>query len=258
MKKSLLIIGASALMLGTSCGVKSQAPSSVKDTAAYSAGIIISTNIATQLKDSSFNVNVAAQAVNDVFSGKSNDAQTYAIAAQIALSALSEIDSTMNPSVIIAGIEDFVAKKNTLQAQQAGQYIMNYINNKGFAEVETMIAEGEAKLAEADKIEGVKKSETGLRYLIVSEGEGDKVDDSVVPTVKYSLYDYDNNVLDSGTFAVTTVIAGFQEGIELLGKGGKATIWMPHDLGYGPMGQGTVKPYQALKFDIEIVDVTKK
>ncbi len=264
MKKSLIILGASALMLGTSCGgsVTGTQPQSTKDSAGYAAGIIIGANVTMTTKDSTFDASIAKRAINDVFAGKEKEVQIYTISAQIAQSVMSEIDSTINPDVILAGISDYISKKNVIRPEEAGQYVMSYITKKQAAVAQEQAAAAEAEaakgqkiLTDADAIEGVQKTASGLRYLITEAGKGPKMDSTMIPVVKYTLYDYENGVIDSGEgFEVTRVVPGFMEGVQLLSKGGKAKIWVPANLGYGVMGQGAIGPHQTLIFEIEIQD----
>ena len=51
------------------------------------------------------------------------------------------------------------------------------------------------------------------------------------------------------------VITGWDEGLLLLHEGSKATFVIPSGLAYGAQGQGDIKPYSTLVFDIEIVKV---
>ena len=55
---------------------------------------------------------------------------------------------------------------------------------------------------------------------------------------------------------VGQVIAGWDEGIQLLNVGDQATLIIPSDLAYGERGAGGVIPGGAtLKFDVELVNV---
>ncbi len=57
-------------------------------------------------------------------------------------------------------------------------------------------------------------------------------------------------------FPLNRVIKGWTEGMKLVGKGGKITLWIPSDMAYGPRGAGrNIGPNEALQFDVEIVDV---
>ncbi|WP_245326169.1 FKBP-type peptidyl-prolyl cis-trans isomerase [Hymenobacter wooponensis] len=51
------------------------------------------------------------------------------------------------------------------------------------------------------------------------------------------------------------VIAGWDEGIALLGKGGKATLLIPSGLAYGPYAVGPIAPNSVLRFDVELTDI---
>ena len=53
------------------------------------------------------------------------------------------------------------------------------------------------------------------------------------------------------------LITGFDEGIRLVGEGGKAIIYIPSDLAYGPRGNRGIEPNTVLIFDIEVVKVGK-
>lgn len=109
----------------------------------------------------------------------------------------------------------------------------------------------------------VKTSESGLVYLITEAGEETKVPDGSNVQVIYTGRHVSGEQFDSSNgepveFNVNQVIAGFKEGIMLLGKGGKATIYIPGNLAYGDNGapNGGIGPNETLVFDIEVVDYT--
>jgi FKBP-type peptidyl-prolyl cis-trans isomerase len=52
---------------------------------------------------------------------------------------------------------------------------------------------------------------------------------------------------------------GFDEGVGLLKKGGKATLIVPSKIGFGEMGRGAViPPYSTLIYNVELVDIQSK
>jgi FKBP-type peptidyl-prolyl cis-trans isomerase FkpA/FKBP-type peptidyl-prolyl cis-trans isomerase FklB len=51
------------------------------------------------------------------------------------------------------------------------------------------------------------------------------------------------------------LIKGWQIGIPLMKKGGKATFYVPSELGYGGNDMGAIPPNSILIFDIELIDV---
>ena len=125
--------------------------------------------------------------------------------------------------------------------------------------------ESEAWLAKVEKKRGVKKTESGLLYRIDRKG-----DESIKPTatdkvtVDYEGKTKDGKVFDSSyergqtaTFPLSGVIPGWTEGLQLVGKGGQITLWIPSELGYGVYGSGSgaIGPNDALEFKVELHDV---
>ncbi len=52
------------------------------------------------------------------------------------------------------------------------------------------------------------------------------------------------------------MIAGFEEGLAMLAKGGKMKIFIPYNQAYGAEGRpGAIPPYSDLLFDLEMVNI---
>lgn len=70
-----------------------------------------------------------------------------------------------------------------------------------------------------------------------------------------------NPMATYGPRAITLgrAIPGFDEGLQLIGKGGKMTMIIPSALAYGEGGmqQGGISPFAPLVFDVELVDIKK-
>ena len=126
-----------------------------------------------------------------------------------------------------------------------------------------MKAEGEAYLAENAKKEGVKVTASGLQYKVLTEGTGKspKATDKVVCHYEGMLIDgtmFDSSVQrgEPATFGLNQVIAGWTEGLQLMKEGGKTRFFIPYNLGYGAQGAGgSIPPYAALIFDVELIEV---
>lgn len=121
-----------------------------------------------------------------------------------------------------------------------------------------------AWLAKIEKQKGVQKTESGLLYRIDREGDANvmpKADDTV--KVDYEGKLGDGTVFDSSyergeaiEFPLNRVIKGWTEGLQLVGKGGQITLWVPAELGYGAHGAGgSIGPNEALEFKVELHDV---
>jgi FKBP-type peptidyl-prolyl cis-trans isomerase len=132
---------------------------------------------------------------------------------------------------------------------------------------EKKIAEArQAKRAELDKLAvGFEETASGLRYQIIQKGTGKKAEKGKTVSVHYKGQLPDGTVFDSSykrkqplefPVGVGQVIAGWDEGIQLLNVGDKARLVIPSDLGYGSRGAGGVIPPDAtLIFDVELMDV---
>ncbi len=111
--------------------------------------------------------------------------------------------------------------------------------------------------------QNVQKLPSGLVYVIETEGEGDKPSENATVVVNYTGKHLDGTVFDSSkdrgpaTFNLQGVVPGFREGLMQLGKGGKATLYIPGALGYGINGQPNagIGPNEMLVFDVELVDI---
>ena len=112
---------------------------------------------------------------------------------------------------------------------------------------------------------GFEKTESGLRFKIIQEGDGKKASKGDMVSVHYKGQLLDGTVFDSSykrkepidfTIGVGQVISGWDEGIQLLKVGDKARLVIPSNLAYGSQGAGGVIPPNApLLFDVELVNV---
>lgn len=140
-------------------------------------------------------------------------------------------------------------------------------------------------LAEIEKKSGVKKTESGLLYRIEKLGDTTVMATSPRDKVKvhYKGTKINGKVFDASRFAdmpkvrqdmlkkqmpdtynqdepaefpLNRVIKGWTEGMQLVGKGGKITLWLHPDLAYGARGNQGIRGNEALRFDVELIDVT--
>lgn len=116
------------------------------------------------------------------------------------------------------------------------------------------------------KYPNAKQSTSGLVYVIENEGEGLTIEKGAPVSLHYSgTFRRDGDKFDSSydrgqpmdfQYQVNRMIPGFEEGIAMLKKGGKAKLIIPYYQAYGPNGRpGAIPPYSDLVFDIEVVDV---
>ncbi|WP_180058420.1 FKBP-type peptidyl-prolyl cis-trans isomerase [Acinetobacter sp. YH12227] len=110
---------------------------------------------------------------------------------------------------------------------------------------------------------GVKTTASGLQYLTTKEGTGKQPQATSVVKVHYTGKLVDGTIFDSSVergepieFPLNQVIPGWTEGLQLMKEGGKATLYIPANLGYGAQGvPGTIPPNSTLIFDVELIEV---
>ncbi len=98
---------------------------------------------------------------------------------------------------------------------------------------------------------------SGLYYIIQKPGgSAHPVINSTV-TVNYNGYLVDGNPFDASKAPYTNklynLISGWQEGLQLIGAGGKMQLFIPSALGYGSAAIGSIPAHSVLIFDIELV-----
>ncbi len=103
----------------------------------------------------------------------------------------------------------------------------------------------------------IKKTGSGLHYIVTKEGDGNFPASNSTVTVKYKGYLTNNEVFDANpnyTSSLENLIQGWQEGIPKLSKGGAGLLLIPSKLGYGANGAGSIPPYAVLIFEIDLLD----
>lgn len=193
------------------------------------------------------------------------DKYSYAIGYQFAknLQAQSvEVDS----AALAQAIRDVVESKKPLlneeQMQAALQKMYEGRKDKMMAEADTNKKKAQAFLEENKKKDGIKVTETGLQYKVMTEGAGatPKKTDTVVVHYKGTLLD--GSEFDSSykrdkpaEFPVEAVIPGWTEALQKMKKGSKWQLYIPPELAYGERGRPSIPANSVLVFEVELIDI---
>jgi len=114
--------------------------------------------------------------------------------------------------------------------------------------------------------EGVKVTDSGLQYEVISKGEEGGASPVATDKVKVN---YKGTLLNGtefdssykrGTpaeFTLNRVIPGWTEGLQLMHVGDKFRFFIPPELGYGANGFGPIQPNEALIFEVDLLEVEK-
>ena len=139
--------------------------------------------------------------------------------------------------------------------------VFNKFKNKKDRDLQDLVSKENELIKEMSK--GYNETKSGLKYIILNKGEGDKPFSGDLVKVHYKGQLLDQTVFDSSykrnepiEFKVGEgqVISGWDEGIMLLNKGDKARFIIPPKLAYGESGAGGVIPPNAtLIFEVELI-----
>lgn len=118
----------------------------------------------------------------------------------------------------------------------------------------------EEYMANIAKKAGVKALANGVYYEVITEGKGAIPADTSRVKVKYEgkLIDgtvFDKTETDPITFACNAVIPGWTEALTHMPVGSKWIVYIPQDQAYGAREAGNIKPFSALTFTIELIDI---
>ncbi len=178
----------------------------------------------------------------------------------------------INMAEMKKGIEDFLkAEGNPYDPTFGEQFdidpnkdmqrvLQAFLEKKQSYKAALNLAEGKEFLAKNALKENVDTTASGLQYTIIAPGADYKVAPQDTVWVNYKGTLLDGTVFDENEdimFVANRVIQGWTEGLGLLGEGGKATLYIPSDLAYGPQGNRSIAPNSTLIFDVEVLKVGK-
>ena len=196
----------------------------LSDSFSYALGILVA-NYYRQLGINNINANLLAKAINDVYANKK-----------------SPLDDK--------SIETIMMK--TLMPQQ--------YKKTGLA-IET----GENFLAQNKKKAGVITTASGLQYEVITQGTGPKptIADSVVCNYRGTFLNgiaFDDSYARGtpATFALTGVVKGWTEVLQLMPVGSKYKVYVPYQLGFGGNDYNGIPGGSLLIFDIELLGIKGK
>ena len=209
------------------------------------------------------------------------DSVSYAVGLSMSGQLKSNF-SEVNKAILAQGIRNGLDSTNLLiDAKDMQEVLSGYFKKKQQAQMEEQQAAaskaaeakfGENKKAGEDFLEankskkGVQTTESGIQYIILKEGSGEKPAGPMTKVkVHYHGTNIEGNIFDSSvdrgtpaTFGLNQVIKGWTEGVQLMNEGAKYKFFIPQELAYGAQQKGeNIKPFSTLIFEIELLEVLK-
>lgn len=190
---------------------------------------------------------------------------SYAIGFQFAKNLKTQ-SVEIDADALSLAVDDVIADKDPRlteeQMQEAMQAMYQKRQEKRKVEAEENLKKGKEFLEANKSKEGVKTTESGLQYKVITEGKGPKPSEEDIVVVHYKGTLIDGTQFDSSyerkqpaTFPVKAVIPGWTEALQLMNKGAKYELYIPSDLAYGENGRPSIPPHSVLQFEVELLEI---
>ena len=184
-----------------------------------------------------------------------------------------DFGSDLNYGEIVKGMKDFVNAKGNVQdpdfvkqfkvdPNKMNDLFNNYLEKRSSGLSMMNKQKGEKFLESNGKKDGVVTTESGLQYKTIEAGNDVKPGPQDTVWVRYKGSLIDGTVFDAVAddadpimLTLNRVVAGWTEGLQLIGEGGKIDLFIPSELGYGEQGQQTIPGNSVLLFNVELTKV---
>lgn len=171
----------------------------------------------------------------------------------------TDTPDTINDSLLYRGFTDILQNDTTVFSLNQAEEVFQQLRTRNAK------AAGRQFLAENAKKEGVITTASGLQYKVLTQGDGPVPTATDKVQVHYEGRLIDGTVFDASrrhgdkpvTFGANQVIKGWTEALTMMPVGSKWQLFIPENLAYGETGQGQIKPYSTLIFDVELIGIEK-
>lgn len=171
----------------------------------------------------------------------------------------------LDPYFGYLGIYDYMTGSLLYTIDELNQIMSDYYDDYDMrmaALADENLAKAEAFLKENAEKDGIFTTESGLQYQVVRQGDGALAKETDSVELDYELTLMDGTVIDSSyargehsTFPLSSVIAGFREGVMIMPMGSSYVFYIHPNLGYGDQATGSMDPNSLLIFKVETYSI---
>nr|WP_181718271.1 FKBP-type peptidyl-prolyl cis-trans isomerase [Psychrobacter sp.]QJS05079.1 peptidyl-prolyl cis-trans isomerase [Psychrobacter sp.] len=176
----------------------------------------------------------------------------------------------LNLDAFEKGFRDgYQGKKPALTQEHMQDVMMNYQKDqeeKELKKIQTKAIENKSKgsefLAKNGKKIGVQTTASGLQYKIITAGKGKTPKATDVVKINYEGKLLDGRIFDSSLerskpseFSLDEVLAGLNEGLQLMKEGSKYEFYIPSNIAYGDEDNYIIEPGSTLIFNVELLKI---
>ena len=176
-------------------------------------------------------------------------------------------------SQIVKGMKDYInakgdyrdstfTKQFKINPEEMNDAFNSFLEKRSAYTKQVNLEKEQNYLEQNKKKDGVQETESGLQYTIVEAGN------DVKPGPKDTIFVHYKGTLTDGTvfdqtqegaksvmLQMNRVVAGWTEGLQFIGEGGKINLVIPSKLGYGERGAGNIEPNSVLLFEVQLDSV---
>lgn len=193
------------------------------------------------------------------------DKASYALGVIMADSLKSEMPS-IQLNALTSGLHDAYDGHPKMDVQQSKATFLSF-QQKTYQDIaERNLKDGQAFAEQYAKQDGVKKTDSGILYRVITAGDANSPQptDASNVQVTYEGRHIDGKVFDASKapvdFNTSQVIAGWREAVKMMHVGDEWEVVIPSDKAYGEQGIGedTIAPNETLVFKIKLLKVEGK
>lgn len=193
------------------------------------------------------------------------DSVSYGLGVAIGNNLKNSGFDSVKIEIMAQALKEVFEGKATMKQEDADRIIQGYMAEKEKSKGADNLKKGQDFLDANKSKEGVKTTASGMQYIVLKEGNGEKPTLNDKVTTHYHGTLIDGTVFDSSvdrgqpaSFPVSGVIPGWTEALQMMGVGSKWKLFLPSNLAYGERGAGgKIGPNTVLVFEVELLSIDK-